>query len=106
MTRSDARCLRCSRGMMTRRVLPAARPEDDFRGLAPRYVRELGDEAFVIGSFLMFGGGGLLVAPALWRPWGWALAAAGVLLVWLAVRAMKFALRAWEEASGKAFREQ
>ena len=85
-----------TQALVTRRQPP--RPENDFRGLAPRYIRELGDEAFVIGSFLMFGGTGLLVAPALWRPWGWALVAGGLVLVCLAVRALRFALRAWQAA--------
>lgn len=84
--------------LVTKRQLPPLRPEDDFRGLPGWYARQLGDEAFVIGAFVLFGGVTALAAGSFWWHRLWPLGIAGLLVTLLGVRALRFALRAWAAA--------
>ena len=80
--------------MTTRRLQPP--PEDDFRGLAPRYLRELADGSFILGIFLVLIAVPAILMPIVWRPAGWFFTPPGLIILYMAANTLRFSARAWQ----------
>ena len=82
--------------MTTRRLQPP--PDEDFRGLSPGYLRDLADEAFVLGIALILISIPAILLPIVWRPAGWFFIPPGLIGLYMAANCLRFSSRAWENS--------